>query len=245
MGIRLSRFLTWSESRKLIEYPKTTIKTLKTCVVTQNSKPKTQNSKTLRVGITGGIGSGKTTVCRIFEALGIPVYDADYWARWVIANDPEVRAAIVALLGPEAYLPDGTYHRAFVAGIVFNTPEKLAALNAVVHPAVERHSRAWHDQQVRNGPPYTLKEAALLVESGSHLFLDALIVVTAPEEIRVRRVQARDHVSAEAVHARIRNQMPEAEKAALADHLIINDGQHLLIPQVWAVHQKLLASQDF
>jgi dephospho-CoA kinase len=199
----------------------------------------------LRVGITGGIGSGKTTVCRIFEALGVPVYDADFWAKWLIANDPDVRMAIIALFGPEAYLPDGAYNRAFVAGIVFNNPEKLAALNAAVHPAVELHSRAWHDQQALVGHPYTLKEAALLVESGGYLFLDALIVVTAPEEIRVQRVMARDGIEAAAVRARIRNQMPEAEKIALANYLIVNDGQHLLIPQVWAVHRKLCAFRDF
>jgi len=199
----------------------------------------------LRVGITGGIGSGKTTVCRIFETLGVPVYDADYWAKWLIANDPEVRAGIVALFGSDAYLPDGTYHRAFVAAIVFNDPEKLAALNATVHPAVERHSREWHDQQALAGHAYTLKEAALLVESGSHRFLDALIVVTAPEEIRIRRVMERDGISEPAVLARMRSQMPEAEKVALADYLIVNDEQHLLIPQVWAVHRELLASRDF
>jgi len=200
-----------------------------------------QHVSTLRVGITGGIGSGKTTVCRIFEALGVPVYDADYWAKWLIANDPEVRAAMIALFGPEAYLSDGTYNRAFVAALVFSDAEKLAALNAAVHPAVERHSRAWHERHAQAGHPYTLKEAALLVESGSHRFLDALIVVTAPEEIRVRRVVQRDGVPEAAVQARMRNQMPEDEKTVLADFLIVNDGQHLLIPQVWAVHRKLVA----
>lgn len=202
------------------------------------------NSESLRVGITGGIGSGKTTVCRIFEALGVPVYDADYWAKWLIVHDPEVRTAIVGLFGAEAYLPDGAYNRPFVAAIVFENPEKLAALNAAVHPAVERHSRAWHEQQARAGYPYTLKEAALMVESGSHRFLDALIVVTAPEEIRIRRVMERDGISEETVRARLRNQMPEAEKEALADFLIVNDGKHLLIPQVWVVHRSLLMLQE-
>ncbi|MEQ1746394.1 MAG: dephospho-CoA kinase [Saprospiraceae bacterium] len=201
----------------------------------------TPDSTALRVGITGGIGSGKTTVCRIFEVLGVPVYDADRWAKWLMANDPEVRAALVALFGPEAYRPDGSYDRARMAGIVFSDPEKLAALNAAVHPAVERHSRAWHDQQVQAGCAYTLKEAALLVESGSHRHLDALIVVTAPEEVRVRRVMERDGLSEVAVLARLRSQMPEADKAALADFRIVNDGRHLLVPQVWAVHRELVA----
>lgn len=194
---------------------------------------------TLRVGITGGIGSGKTTVCRIFEALGVPVYDADYWAKWLIVHDPEVRAAIVALLGAEAYLPDGTYNRAHVAAQVFSDAGKLAALNAAVHPAVERHSRAWHEQHAQAGCPYTLKEAALLVESGGHRHLDALLVVTAPEHLRIQRVVQRDGISEAAVRARMQHQMPEAEKVALADFVIENDGQHALVPQVWAVHQKL------
>lgn len=203
------------------------------------------NSEPLRVGITGGIGSGKTTVSRIFEALGVPVYDADYWAKWLIVHDPGVREAIVGLFGPDAYLPDGSYNRPLVAALVFENPEKLAKLNAAVHPAVERHSRDWHAQQVRTGAPYTLKEAALMVESGSHHFLDVLIVVTAPEEIRIHRVMDRDGVSEEAVRARMRNQLPEAEKTALADYVIVNDGRHLLIPQVWTVHRKLIAARDF
>jgi dephospho-CoA kinase len=200
---------------------------------------KINTSKCLRAGITGGIGSGKTTVCHIFETLGIPVYDADYWAKWLITNDPEVKQAITGLFGPEAYLPDGAYNRALVAGIVFQAPAKLAALNAAVHPAVERHARAWHDEQAQKGVPYTLKEAALLVENGSHQFLDALIVVTAPEELRVRRVMERDGVSAAAVRARMANQMPEAEKVRVADFVILNDGAHSLVQQVWEVHRAL------
>lgn len=197
--------------------------------------------RSLRVGITGGIGSGKSTVCRIFDALGAPVYDADYWAKWLIGHDPAVKAAIIAVFGPEAYLPDGVYHRAFVAGIVFQDPVKLAALNAAVHPALEQHSQAWHDAQARAGHPYTLKEAALLVESGSHLHLDRLIVVTAPENLRVQRAMARDGLTEAAVRARMKSQLPESAKIELADYLIANDGRQMLVPQVWAVHQKLIA----
>jgi len=194
----------------------------------------------LRVGITGGIGSGKTTVCRLFGALGIPLYDADAWAKWLIEHDPQVRAEVIALLGPEAYLPNGTYHRAYVAQRVFADADLLAALNAIVHPAVERHSRSWHEQQAALGCPYTLKEAALLAESGSYRWLDALIVVTAPEALRIHRVMQRDGVSEDAVRARMRYQMPEAEKVALADFVIVNDGQHALIPQVWRTHRALV-----
>lgn len=195
----------------------------------------------LRVGITGGIGSGKTMVCRLFAVLGIPIYDADYWAKWLIEHDPQVRKEVIALLGPEAYRPDGAYDRTYVARRVFADAALLAALNAVVHPAVERHSREWHEQQAQTGCPYTLKEAALLVESGSHRFLDALIVVTAPEAVRIRRVMARDGATEADVRARMQRQASEADKVALADFVIVNDGQHALIPQVWAVHQALLA----
>ncbi len=194
----------------------------------------------LRAGITGGIGSGKTTVCGIFETLGVPVYDADAWAKWLIRHDPALQQAIVGLFGAEAYLPDGEYNRIYVAGIVFQQPDKRAALNAAVHPAVERHSRAWHEQQARAGHLYTLKEAALLVESGGHRHLDALVVVTAPEELRIQRVMARDGLAEAAVKARLNAQLPEAEKIRVADFVIINDGQHSLVRQVWAVHRGLL-----
>ncbi|TNE51132.1 MAG: dephospho-CoA kinase [Bacteroidetes bacterium] len=196
--------------------------------------------KCLRVGITGGIGSGKTTVCQIFQTLGIPVYDADHWAKWLITHDPGIKSAIVGLLGPDAYLKDGTYNRSFVANAVFSDRLKLDALNQIVHPAVEGHSLDWHLEQARTGCPYTLREAALLIESGGHKNLDALIVVTAPEEVRIERVMQRDGVTDDAVRARIRNQMPESEKTALADYVIRNDGRHQLIPQVLAIHHALV-----
>ncbi len=201
----------------------------------------------LRVGITGGIGSGKSTACRMFEALGIPVYDADYWAKWLIVNDPDLRNRLLHIFGPEVYAADGTYNRTFVASLVFSHPEKLAALNAAVHPAVERHSRQWHASEAQKDLPYTLKESALLVESQSHLFLDALIVVTAPERLRIHRVMQRDQTTEAAVRARMQHQLPEAEKLALADFVLTNDGQELLLPQVWTVHQQLLvrARADF
>lgn len=202
--------------------------------------PEQRNIKScLRVGITGGIGSGKTTVCRIFAALGVPVYDADHWAKWLITHDPEVKAAIVTLIGPEAYRPDGAYNRTLAASVVFQDKAKLATLNAIVHPAVERHSADWHDQKAALGFAYTLKEAALMVESGSYRHLDYLIVVTAPEALRIHRVMERDNLPEEAIRRRLQNQLPESEKAAVADFVINNDGTQLLLPQVWAIHRTL------
>lgn len=202
-------------------------------------------STCLRVGVTGGIGSGKSTVCRIFQSLGVPVYDADTWAKWLIEHDPEVKSGILQLFGTEAYDASGAYQRAWVAGIVFQDACKLAALNALVHPAVECHSSAWHNEQAQNGAPYTIKEAALMIESGSYRHLDYLIVVSAPESVRIERVMRRDGATEEQVRARISKQMPEAERLKHADWVIHNDGQQLLIPQVWQAHRKLTGLNTF
>jgi dephospho-CoA kinase len=206
---------------------------------TTNNKQRT----CLRVGITGGMGGGKTTVCRIFESLGIPVYYADDEARWLINNEEELKKGILEIFGAKAYAKNGAYDRSFVAKIVFENKEKLAALNALVHPAVERHSRAWHEKQAASGTPYTLKEAALMVESGSHKFLDYLIVVAAPEALRVQRVMQRDGSTEQEVRARMTSQLPEEEKLKLADFVIANDGEKMLIPQVWQIHQAISAKR--
>ncbi len=171
------------------------------------------------------------------------MYYADAQAKWLIGHDAELRRQITALLGPQAYMASGEYDRGYVAQVVFAAPDKLAALNALVHPAVERHSAAWHAEQLRQGHLYTLKEAALIVESGGHRHLDALIVVTAPESLRIQRVMERDGLDEAAVQARLRNQLPESEKVKLADFVIVNDGVSALIPQVWAVHRSILARQ--
>lgn len=199
---------------------------------------------TLRVGITGGIGSGKSTVCRIFQELGVPIYYADIRAKWLMSYEEELIQGIVEIFGPSAYTEDGKYDRPYVAQIAFTNPDKLLALNALVHPAVEKDSRAWHEQQAMKGAPYTLKEAALMIESGSHLKLDVLLVVTAPEQLRIERVMERDNLSAEQVQSRINSQLPEAEKVKLADYVINNDGEHLLLPQVMAIHRQLLAKSS-
>jgi len=210
---------------------------------TSNQQPTTNNQQPatcLRVGITGGIGSGKTTVCQIFESLGVPVYYADIGAKWLLNNDEEIIKGVKQIFGEPAYTAEGSYDRLYVASVAFTQPDKLAALNALVHPAVERHSRAWHDDWARTGDKrYTLKEAALMIESGGHLYLDQLIVVTAPEALRVQRVVQRDGLAEEQVYARIKSQLPEEEKVRLADFVIRNDGTQLLIQQVWAIHKKL------
>lgn len=191
----------------------------------------------IKVGITGGIGSGKTTVCRIFEILDIPVYYADTRAKYLMTNSKEVISDIISLLGDAAYTSDGALDRKYIASVVFNDSKKLEQLNAIVHPAVGKDAMDWFEQQ---SSPYALKEAALLVENGSYKTLDHLISVSAPEEIRLQRVIKRDGSNREAVIARMKNQLPQYKKDEVADFIIYNDGEHSLIDQVLDIHTVLL-----
>lgn len=195
-----------------------------------------------RVGITGGIGSGKSTVCKIFEQLGIPVYYADQQAKWLMVHDEPLRASVVALLGTEAYLPQGQLNSEWIAGRVFHQPALLQQLNALVHPAVAMHSEQWHLGQ--SSVPYTLYEAALLYESGGYKKMDSMITVTAPLSLRIERVMKRDQCSREAVETRIARQLPEEDKVAMADFVIVNDGEQPLVFQVLRIHQVLVSSQN-
>ncbi len=196
--------------------------------------------KIKHIGITGGIGSGKTTVCKIFETLGIPVYYADDRAKWLMTHDTDLIAGIQQIFGEAAYFENGELNRPYIGQIAFNNAEKLAQLNALVHPAVLRDGNEW--QQAQQHVPYTLKEAALLYESGSYLDLDQMIVVTAPKEVRIQRVMQRDQLSREAVEARIDKQMPEEEKVKKADFVIYNDGEKALIPQILSIHHQLITN---
>ena len=197
----------------------------------------------IKVGITGGIGSGKTTVCEVFERLGVPVYYADKQAKYLMETDKKLREAIRQLFGDEAFDAENNLNRAFIAGIVFKDEEKLLALNALVHPAVKADYDSWNAILARKEYPYSLKEAALLVESGSYKDLDKLIVVSAPLEDRIKRVMARDNISEEQVKARIDAQLPESEKVKLADYVIDNNLIMELVPQVGKVHLDLLNAQ--
>lgn len=202
------------------------------------SQKRTTGKPPLRVGITGGIGSGKTTVCKIFEQLGIPVYYADERAKSLMVEDQEVIAKLKKLFGEEAYLPDGALNRKWIGSIVFQDAKKLEQLNAIVHPAVIEDGEKWHSLQ--QNLPYTLKESALLFEINSEKNYDKTIAVYAPLEIRIKRVAARDGHAREAIEARIGKQMDDEKKRQLADYVIINDGIELLIPQVLNIHRRLL-----
>lgn len=187
-----------------------------------------------KIGITGGIGSGKTTVCKIFESLRIPVYYADDRAKALMIENKDLVNGIKNLLGDEAYFEDGSLNRQHIANLVFKDKNKLEQLNSLVHPVVAKDGILW--QQAQSLVPYTLKEAALLIESGSYLALDYLITVWAPKETRIKRVMERDGTSREEVEARIDKQMSEFEKLKLAQFVIINDGKKSLVQQVHKLH---------
>ena len=194
----------------------------------------------LKVGITGGIGSGKPTVCQIFEKLGVPVYYADQRAKELMEDDKQLASDIRREFGDEVYDAEGHLQRKLLAEMVFSNEEKLLKLNSLVHPAVFRDNQSWNEVLAKKGYPYTLKEAALLVETGSYLMLDKMIVVSAPEEDRIKRVMERDGVTAEQVKARIKAQMPEEQKVKYADYIIFNDLIMELVPQVTKIHIDLM-----
>lgn len=194
----------------------------------------------LRVGITGGIGSGKSTVCALFEMLRVPVLYADQEARWLMEHDALLVSGIKNLLGDEAYAGK-TLLRPFVAAQVFNNLEKLKALNALVHPAVWRHGDAWFSRQV--GRPYAIKEAALFFESGSALQMDVMVGVYAPDELRIHRTMTRDGATREEVLVRMSRQMPQEEKMTRCNHVITNDDAQAVLPQVLALHTLFISSQ--
>lgn len=196
-----------------------------------------------KVGITGGIGSGKTTACKVFEVLGIPVFYADTVAKEIMHKDVLLVAGIKSAFGKESYFDDGKLNNKYIAGIVFNDEEALAKLNALVHPAVFRAFDAW-EETIPENVPYTIKEAALLFESSSYKMCDTTILVTAPYEIKLARVMKRDGVSAEQVKARMDKQLNDEEKSKLANHFIVNDEQQSIIGQVLSLHQQFLKAAE-
>lgn len=195
------------------------------------------NPRPLWIGITGGIGSGKSTVCRIFQLLGIPVYASDDRAKWLMANDTALKSGISSAFGEESYLPDGTVNRVYLAEKVFSDPEKVKQINALVHPAVGRDFKTWAENQ---NSPYLLKEAALLFETGANKELDKVINVSSPLKIRVARTLMRDpHRDEAQINHIINQQIPDEEKNEKADFVVKNTENKLLIPQVLEIHRKL------
>jgi dephospho-CoA kinase len=190
----------------------------------------------LRIGLTGGIGSGKTTVAGVFAALGVPVYDADAAAKKLMAEDPGIRDRIIAAFGKGAY-EHRTLNRKYLAQKVFGSKENIELLNSIVHPATIANAVSWMAAQQS---PYVIKEAALIFEAGSQKDLDFVIGVQAPLDVRVARTMDRDHATYEQVLSRMDKQMDDEQKMRLCHYVIINDEQQMVIPQVLSLHAHLL-----
>lgn len=203
----------------------------------------TKKNEILQLGITGGIGAGKSTACKIFETLGIAVYDADSRAKLVMTTDKLLKEQLKNAFGEEVYLNENEINRDFLAKTVFSNQtdnSKVEILNSIVHPAVGRDYQNWYNENAAKSP-YLLKEAALMFESDSYKVLDAIIVVHAPLEERIKRVLQRDsHRTEEQVKAIISKQLSESEKLKRADFVIYNDASHSLIKQVLELHESFL-----
>ena len=197
----------------------------------------------LKLGLTGGLGSGKSTVASIFELLEVPVYYADGEAKHLMETDESIRQAIRELFGADSYV-DNRLNRAFISSSVFGNPEKLSRLNAIVHPATLAHSALWMQEKESEGCRYAIKEAALIFESEAWQQLDYVIGVSSPLMLRVSRAAERDGITEDEVMKRINNQMDEEEKMKRCDFVLVNNERELLIPQVIALHHRISGLPD-
>ena len=191
----------------------------------------------IRVGLTGGIGSGKSTVAKILATLGIPVYIADEKSKILLDNDPIVVEAVKKEFGEEIY-KFGYADRKLLAAIVFDNKQRLEILNSIIHPAVERDFIKWANEQ--HHVPYVIEESAILFESNAHLNMDVVVTVSAPIEIRIERAMRRDNSSREQILSRINNQISDSQREKFADFIITSDEKNLLIPQVLSLHKQLI-----
>jgi len=196
----------------------------------------------LQVGITGGIGSGKSLVCKIFQCLGVPVYDADSRAKSLMTTDGILIQQIKKEFGDLSYDGQGNLNRKYLSEVVFGNQQKLNVLNSLVHPRVGVDYTQWVD--ANKALPYVLKEAALLFESGSYQQLDCVVVVSAPEDLRVQRVLKRDNRTEQQIRDIIKTQLSEEDKKSRANAIITNDEQQLVIPQVLALHHRFRSMVD-
>jgi dephospho-CoA kinase len=192
----------------------------------------------IKIGITGGIGSGKSTACKVFAVLGIPVFEADKVARHLMNFDTVVSEQLIQAFGESVYLPDHTINRKYLAELVFNSKSLLAGLNSIVHPAVRKAFFEWLEQQ---SALYAIHEAAILFESGFYKMMDKTITVATDEDQRIQRVVKRDGISVEQVRERIRNQWNDEERIKLANFVIKNNDADLIIPQILEIDKKIRA----
>lgn len=189
-----------------------------------------------KIGITGGIGSGKSVISRILKIMHYPVYDSDYWAKFLMNNDKTIYKALTDKFGPETYSSEGI-NRPFLAQLIFNNKENLTFVNSIVHPAVGNHFLQWAEEQQSS---IVFIESAILFSSGLNKIIDKTIYVDAPQEIRLQRAILRDNATTEAISARIKNQINGDEFARThSDYIINNDNTSLLIPQIISILQNL------
>jgi dephospho-CoA kinase len=189
----------------------------------------------LKIGITGGIGSGKTTICRVFELLNVPVYYADEASKKLLVSDPDIKKKILSVFGKEVLDAQQLISRKKIAALVFGNEMELKKLNTIMHPAVAIHFDSWLKAFAEY--PYVIKEAAIMFESGAYLQMDKIVTVTAPDELRIARVLKRDAVSKEEIQRRINAQLSEGERIKRSNYVIVNDEQQLVIPQVLKLHE--------
>lgn len=190
----------------------------------------------IKVGITGGIGSGKSTVCKIFKLIGIPVFEADKVAKNLINSDEKIRNELIQLFGNNIYDSNKKLNKKMLADLIFNDERLLEKVNNLVHPAVRNEFILWHQKQ---NSKYTVHEAAILFESGFYKMMDFTILVSAPEIPRIERVVKRDKIKPELVESRISKQWNDEDKRKLASIELVNDNKHLLIPQILEIDKKL------
>ncbi len=191
-----------------------------------------------KVGITGGIGSGKTTVCKLFQVLGAPVFYADQEASLIMEHHADVISGINTIAGQEVYT-DGVLNRPLLARLIFNNKEKLAAVNSLVHPVVFQRFQDWAGEQ---NYPYVIMEAAILLESGAASHMDLIITVIAPVEERIARVMGRSNITRQEVEQRIRNQMNDDERIKVSGKVLMNSDSDMVIPEVLKIHREILES---
>ena len=189
-----------------------------------------------RLGVTGGIGSGKTTVCRIFRVLGIPVFVADNVARDVMENEPDIRAAINLITGKDLYT-HGNLDRKELARIIFNRPDLLRKVNAAVHPEVLERFNRWASA---SDSPYVIMEAAILFEAGADSLVDRVVTISAPVEERISRVMGRNELTREEVIRRINNQLGDEEREEQSYYVINNSDNEMIIPEILKIHEDMI-----
>jgi len=190
-----------------------------------------------KIGITGGIGSGKTYVASVFQSLGIPIFNADIQAKKIMTSSEKLIKLVKEEFGNDIY-KDSDLNKEKLASIVFSNSDKLQKLNSLVHPIVKEEFNNWCKKQTS---PYVIKEAAILFESNSHIGLDAVICVSAPLELRIERLLNRDDYSEKEIKKRIENQISQEEKEKLSDYIIVNDEKELLLPKIIKIHKELLS----